>query len=65
VLNRRRPLTIRMIRNLSGKLGISVEALIQEYPLVESKQVRYPVNQSERGIPHQVAEKKSSPPEGS
>lgn len=36
VLNRKRPLTIRMIRNLSAKLGISPDVLIQEYPLVES-----------------------------
>ena len=35
VLNRKRPLSIRMIRNLSAGLGISAEALIQEYPLVE------------------------------
>jgi HTH-type transcriptional regulator / antitoxin HigA len=37
VLNRKRPLTIRMIRNLSAKLGISAEALLQEYPLEQRK----------------------------
>jgi HTH-type transcriptional regulator/antitoxin HigA len=34
VLNRKRPLTICMIRNLSAKLDISAEILLQEYPLV-------------------------------
>lgn len=33
VLNRKRPLTIDMIRNLSGFLGLPVEALIQPYEI--------------------------------
>jgi hypothetical protein len=58
VLNRKRSLTNRMIRSLSAKLGISAEALIQEYPLVKSQPVRYPVNRSKSRAIHQVAEKK-------
>jgi len=33
ILNRRRPLTLNMIRTLQEKLGISAEILIQPYPL--------------------------------
>lgn len=33
VLNRKRPLSLNMIRNLHSGLGISVEMLIQSYPL--------------------------------
>lgn len=33
ILNRKRPLTMRMIRNLQAGLGISAEVLLQEYPL--------------------------------
>jgi HTH-type transcriptional regulator / antitoxin HigA len=33
VLNRKRPLTLNMIRNLIKGLGIAPEILIQEYPL--------------------------------
>lgn len=37
ILNRKRPLSLRMIRNLSKGLGISTEVLTQEYPIdVES-----------------------------
>ncbi len=32
ILNRKRPLSIRMIRNLSKGLGIPPEILVQEYP---------------------------------
>lgn len=32
VLNRKRPLSLRMIRNLPKGLGISMEILVQEYP---------------------------------
>ena len=55
VLNRKRPLTIRMIRNLSRELGISAEALIQEYPLVEQKTLRYPAGQSSLKPTRQIA----------
>jgi HTH-type transcriptional regulator/antitoxin HigA len=34
ILNRRRPLTIAMIRRLQEGLGISAEVLLQRYPLV-------------------------------
>ncbi len=34
ILNRRRPLTLRMIRNLEAGLGIPAEILIQQYDLV-------------------------------
>jgi hypothetical protein len=50
-----------MIRNLSAGLGISAEALIQEYPLVESglqtkpQPVHYPASQAPA---RQVAEGK-------
>jgi HTH-type transcriptional regulator / antitoxin HigA len=33
ILNRKRPLTLNMIRSLSQGLGIAPEILIQEYPL--------------------------------
>ncbi|MEW6429542.1 MAG: hypothetical protein AB1568_16085 [Thermodesulfobacteriota bacterium] len=33
ILNRRRPLTLRMIRRLHEGLGIPAEVLIREYPL--------------------------------
>jgi HTH-type transcriptional regulator / antitoxin HigA len=36
VLNRKRPLTIYMIRKLHAGLGIPAEILIQSYPLQES-----------------------------
>lgn len=36
VLNRKRPLTIYMIRKLHAGLGIPAETLIQPYPLKES-----------------------------
>jgi HTH-type transcriptional regulator/antitoxin HigA len=35
VLNRKRPLTLRMIRNLENYLGIPADILIQEYPLAD------------------------------
>jgi HTH-type transcriptional regulator/antitoxin HigA len=35
VLNRKRPLTLRMIRNLESNLGIPAEILIQDYPLAD------------------------------
>ena len=64
VLNRKRPLSIRMIRNLSAGLGISAEALIQEYPLVEPESQKLiilrthpPLNQLTRwliGNPDQI-----------
>lgn len=42
ILNRRRHLTIDMIRNLSDLLNISVEVLIQPYKLDEKKE--YEIN---------------------
>ena len=33
ILNKKRPLTLRMIRNLHSGLGISTEILFQEYPV--------------------------------
>jgi HTH-type transcriptional regulator/antitoxin HigA len=33
ILNRKRPLTMEMIRNLHGELGISAEVLIQPYEI--------------------------------
>ena len=61
VLNRKRPLSIRMIRNLSAGLGISAEALIQEYPLVEpeSQKLIYSSHPSTAKPAHQVADRKS------
>ncbi len=32
ILNRKRPLSLRMIRNLSKGLGVPTEVLVQEYP---------------------------------
>lgn len=37
ILNRRRPLTLRMIRALSEGLGISADILVQPYPLDATK----------------------------
>jgi HTH-type transcriptional regulator / antitoxin HigA len=36
ILNRRRPLTLAMIRRLQAGLGIPAEILLRPYPLVES-----------------------------
>jgi HTH-type transcriptional regulator/antitoxin HigA len=36
ILNRKRPLTLRMIRNLERGLGIPAEVLVQAYPLSET-----------------------------
>jgi HTH-type transcriptional regulator/antitoxin HigA len=38
ILNRRRPLTLRMIRNLEEGLGIPAEILVQPYDLVSTKE---------------------------
>jgi len=38
ILNRRRSLTLRMIRNLETGLGIPAEVLIQRYDLIPSKE---------------------------
>lgn len=35
ILNRKRPLTLRMIRNLETNLGIPANILIQPYPLAD------------------------------
>jgi HTH-type transcriptional regulator/antitoxin HigA len=35
ILNRKRPLTLRMIRNLENNLGIPAKILVQEYPLAD------------------------------
>jgi HTH-type transcriptional regulator/antitoxin HigA len=35
ILNRKRPLTLQMIRRLSSGLGISLEVLAQKYPLAD------------------------------
>jgi HTH-type transcriptional regulator/antitoxin HigA len=35
ILNRRRPLTLAMIRKLQAGLGISAEVLMQQYPLAD------------------------------
>jgi HTH-type transcriptional regulator / antitoxin HigA len=39
ILNRKRSLTLRMIRNLSEGLGIPTEILTQEYP-IENEEIR-------------------------
>lgn len=36
VLNRRRPLSLGMIRALHDRYGLPAEVLIQEYPLADS-----------------------------
>ena len=40
VLNRKRPLTLDMIRNLSEGLGISADVLVAKYPLEDRNTVR-------------------------
>jgi HTH-type transcriptional regulator/antitoxin HigA len=57
ILNRRRPLTLRMIRNLSARLGISAQALLQEYPLAVDPPLRYPAPQGDEKPTYQVAER--------
>lgn len=37
IINRRRPLTLRMIRNLSKGIGISTDVLVKEYDLIPSE----------------------------
>lgn len=57
ILNRRRPLTIRMIRNLSARLGISPQALLQEYPLLDDQTLRYPARTGDEKPTYKVAER--------
>ena len=59
VLNRKRPLTIRMIRNLSAGLGISAQALIQEYPLTEHKPIHYIEYRTSPKTAQQVSDRKT------
>jgi len=40
ILNRRRPLTLAMIRKLQAGLGIPASTLLQTYPLAESRPVK-------------------------
>ena len=42
ILNRKRPLTLRMIRNLDNTLGIPAEILVQEYPLADELDEKAP-----------------------
>ena len=47
ILNRKRSLSIRMIRNLSKGLGIPTETLIQEYPIIlENTETGTPVEKA-------------------
>jgi HTH-type transcriptional regulator / antitoxin HigA len=43
ILNRKRPLSLRMIRNLSKGLGISTEILAQEYPVEKEESLTLPI----------------------
>lgn len=56
VLNRKRPLTIRMIRKLSQNLGISAATLLQDYPLSEHQPVRYTPHHTHAKTTHRVAD---------
>jgi HTH-type transcriptional regulator / antitoxin HigA len=53
ILNRKRPLTLQMIRRLSSGLGISLEVLAQKYPLAgkpsDSKQSSQAISIHEEG----------------
>jgi len=42
ILNKKRPLTLRMIRNLGKNLGIPAEILVQEYPLADELEPKTP-----------------------
>lgn len=42
ILNRRRPLNLRMIRNLEDKLGIPAAILVQEYALAQGDRLGVP-----------------------
>lgn len=59
VLNRKRPLTLRMIRNLSKGMGISAESLLQEYPVIAAGSAAaaecYLTNRPQ-GVLHKIAE---------
>ena len=52
ILNRKRPLSLRMIRNLSKGLGIPTEILVQEYPTesdIDEEENEVPVSRVVRG----------------
>jgi len=46
ILNRKRPLTLAMIRHLNTKLGVSAEALIQPYHLTTPRNRLHPRQQA-------------------
>ena len=52
ILNRRRPLTLRMIRNLEAGLGIPASVLIQPY---ECTQAGHAVDETNRAAPSAIA----------
>jgi len=39
VLNRKRKLTVEMIRNLAARLNLSADTLVKDYPLDRKKRV--------------------------
>ncbi len=57
ILNRKRPLSLRMIRNLSKGLGIPIEVLVQEYPTSAGS-----FDDEEAGFPEPVRQTARSAP---
>ena len=58
ILNRRRPLTLAMIRKLQEGLGIPAEVLLQPYPLAPERSVGQTRYAAQNQAVHQVAEEK-------
>lgn len=64
ILNRRRPLTLRMIQKLQAGLGIPAEILIQPYELVPATAPRLRYGEAGRGAVSAVAERRPPESEG-
>jgi len=51
ILNRKRPLTLRMIQRLHGELGVPAEALLRPYPLRRFKARTRPTRRADSRTP--------------
>jgi HTH-type transcriptional regulator/antitoxin HigA len=63
ILNRRRPLTLRMIRKLQAGLGIPAEILIQPYALAQEPASTMQDGQVRQAPASAVAERRPAEPE--
>ena len=64
ILNRRRPLTLRMIQKLQAGLGIPAEILIQPYELAVESPSTFKYGQTRRAAASVVAGRRPPEPEG-